>query len=224
MTVSEFLAHCARLRGVGARAARAAVARAQERCGLAEVGRRLLGNLSKGYRQRAGIAQAIVHEPEVVILDEPTSGLDPGQLRGIRELIRELGERHAVIFSTHVLPEVQSVCNRVHIIHEGRSALSAAMDALPGDDRRYRVRLARPPGHDALSAMPDVADAAPLDEAAWVLTVDGGAAGAERVARACVEHGLLEFTPLRQSLEDVFMTVCYADPAAPDEPGAGSPT
>ena len=101
-----------------------AINTAMERCGLTEVSHRLIGNLSKGYQQRVGIAQAIIHTPAVVILDEPTVGLDPIQIREIRALIRELGKEHGIILSTHILPEVQAVCNRVQIIHQGRLVFS----------------------------------------------------------------------------------------------------
>ena len=120
LNAQEYLGHCARLHGVERRAVAAAVARAIERCGLGEVRRRLLGALSKGYRQRVGIAQAIVHEPALIVLDEPASGLDPVQAVNLRELARSLGRDHAVVLSTHVLPDVAACCDRVAILHRGR--------------------------------------------------------------------------------------------------------
>ena len=122
LTVDEFLRFAARLRGLDRAAARTAAARVRERCGLAQVGRRLVGQLSKGYRQRVGLAQAIVHDPSLVLLDEPTAGLDPAQCRETRELIAELGRERAVLFSSHLLDEVERVCTRVEVLHEGRPA------------------------------------------------------------------------------------------------------
>ena len=133
LRVVEYLDFCARLRGLrGARVA-SAVTRVIERCGLGDVRARLLGNLSKGFQQRAGIAQAIVHAPELIVLDEPASGLDPLQAVQIRALVRELGAEHAVILSTHLLPDVQACCGRVAILHEGRLRYDGPRAAL-GDD------------------------------------------------------------------------------------------
>ncbi len=213
LTVEEFLRHCARLRGLGPARVAAAVSRAMERCDLGDVARRLLGNLSKGYRQRAGIAQAIVHEPDLVILDEPTSGLDPGQLREVRDLIGELGTAHAVIFSTHVLAEVQSSCNRVHIIHEGRTALSASMATLREETRCYRVRLASPPPADTLRRIDAVERVEPLDDGAFEIHLSSQSVAVDGVSTALCRYGLLELTPMARSLEEVFMAVCHGDPA-----------
>ncbi len=120
MRVDEYLAFAARLHGMPAARVAQALAHTKDRCGLQEVGRKIIGTLSKGYQQRVGIAQAIIHNPEVIILDEPTVGLDPAQLRDIRALIRELGDSHSVILSTHLLAEVESICDRVEIMHHGR--------------------------------------------------------------------------------------------------------
>ncbi len=130
LTVDEFLILAAKLHRVGKGEIAAAVAHAKERCGLKKVGRKLIGALSKGYRQRLGIAQAIVHNPEVVILDEPTVGLDPLQIREIRSLIRELGGEHSVILSTHILPEVESACDRVQIMNEGKLVFQDTLASL----------------------------------------------------------------------------------------------
>jgi ABC-2 type transport system ATP-binding protein len=113
LKVGEYLDLVARLHRVPRARRRAAVDKAQARCGLSDVSRKLIGTLSKGYQQRVGIAQAIVHEPDVIILDEPTVGLDPNQIRDIRALIRELGGSHSIILSTHILPEVEAICDRV---------------------------------------------------------------------------------------------------------------
>jgi ABC-2 type transport system ATP-binding protein len=128
-TVSEYLGFCAALRGVPRKGRRAAVASVAERCGLAQVTGRLIGNLSKGFRQRVGLAQALVHQPSVIVLDEPTIGLDPHQIREIRNLIRSLAGDHTVLLSSHILPEVAMTCSRVVVIHRGRVAADVPVDA-----------------------------------------------------------------------------------------------
>jgi ABC-2 type transport system ATP-binding protein len=128
LSVYEFLCYCAQLHGVPKADIPAAVKLAETRCGLTDVADRLIANLSKGYQQRIGIAQAIVHNPDVIILDEPTVGLDPLQIREIRSLIRELGQKHGVIFSTHILSEVQEVCTDVMIIRQGACVLNACIE------------------------------------------------------------------------------------------------
>ena len=128
-TVREYLGFCAALRGVPRGRRRAAVDGAVERCGLASVASRRNGNLSKGYRQRVGLAQALVHDPEVVILDEPTVGLDPQQILEIRTLVRGLAGGKTVLLSSHILPEVAKTCARAIIIHRGRIAADVPIDA-----------------------------------------------------------------------------------------------
>ena len=134
LRVDEYLMFCARLHGLRAADARKAVDRAIERCGLGEVRRRLCGNLSKGFAQRTGIAQAIVHDPDLIVLDEPASGLDPVQAASIRELVRELGRERAVILSTHLLHDVTACCTRVAILHGGRLRHDGAVADLAGDN------------------------------------------------------------------------------------------
>jgi ABC-2 type transport system ATP-binding protein len=121
-----------------------ALAQAKARCGLGEMGKRLIGQLSKGYRQRVGIAQAIIHNPRVLILDEPTSGLDPLQIHEIRKLIRELGDARSVIVSTHNLPEVESLCDSLLILRAGEIVFSGRGDSLPapGELEEIFVRMA----------------------------------------------------------------------------------
>lgn len=218
LSVDEYLRHCARLRAVARTRLAHAVAAAKARCGLEHSGERLLGNLSKGFRQRVGIAQAIVHEPDVVILDEPTSGLDPAQLRDIRALIRELGARHAVVLSTHILPEAQAICDSVQIIHQGRLALAATMNELPGDAGMYRIRLAHAPQPGVVAALDMVASVAVAGDGTLSVQVHGGDDGLARLAAACCAGGwgLLELTPQRRSLEEVFIAVACGDDATSD--------
>lgn len=120
MRVEAYLAYAAGLRRMPRKKMADALAETLRRCGLQDVRNKIIGTLSKGYQQRVGVAQAIIHNPEVVILDEPTVGLDPAQIRDIRNLIRELGDTRSVILSTHLLGEVENICDRVEIMHEGR--------------------------------------------------------------------------------------------------------
>jgi len=120
MRVREYLKFRARLKGLGWRRSRERVSTVMEQCGLTDVGRRIIGQLSKGYKQRVGLADALVHEPELIILDEPTIGLDPQQIRLVRQLIKSLCGKHTVLISTHILPEVEMMCGRVLIMFGGR--------------------------------------------------------------------------------------------------------
>ncbi|HEX8873627.1 MAG TPA: ABC transporter ATP-binding protein [Nitrosospira sp.] len=137
LTVSEYLTLAARLHRVKKVKIAAALDEVVRRCGLNNARSRLIGLLSKGYQQRVGIAQAIIHDPDVIIFDEPTTGLDPNQMRDIRSLIRELGAKRSVILSTHILPEVEAVCDRVQILHEGRMVFSDSVGGL----KQKRVSL-----------------------------------------------------------------------------------
>ena len=138
LTVDEFLDHAAALRGVPRRARGDARERAKARCGLGLYGERLVSQLSKGYGQRVGIAQAVVHEPRVLLLDEPTVGLDPNQLREMRDTIRELGRERAVILSSHLLGEVAATCTRVVVIHEGAVVHEGPVDDAVALERRFQ--------------------------------------------------------------------------------------
>ncbi|MCB1619954.1 MAG: ABC transporter ATP-binding protein [Thiothrix sp.] len=157
LSVQEYLRYCARLHGLAGRVLTAAVERACQYCGLDAVRKRLIGNLSKGFQQRVGIAQAILHQPDVIILDEPTVGLDPLQVRELRALIRELGQACSLILSTHVFQEVEAVCNRVQILNQGRTLLTDSLANIGSleqvfFDRVYRDDPAlesKPPGQEA---------------------------------------------------------------------------
>ncbi|MDR1190801.1 MAG: ABC transporter ATP-binding protein [Verrucomicrobiales bacterium] len=130
MRVGDFLTYRAALKGVARRQARVKVGAAMERCGVTDVARKMIGALSRGYRQRVGLADALVHEPELLILDEPTAGLDPNQIRSVRELIKELGKGHTILLSTHILPEVEMVCQRAIIINRGKIEASDTLGNL----------------------------------------------------------------------------------------------
>lgn len=216
LTVDEYLRYCARLRGMARRHVAAAVARARERCGLEGSGGRLIGNLSMGYRQRVGIAQAIIHSPAVLVLDEPTVGLDPIQIRDIRALIRELRREHSVILSTHILPEVQAICDRVQIIHEGRLVLDERLDALSGGGRSgsLRVALRRPPPAAALADLPGVSAVEALAAPGrFRLHHEGSEALAEALVAESVrgDWGLYELAPEARSLEEIFVRLTASD-------------
>jgi ABC-2 type transport system ATP-binding protein len=130
MRVRDYLAFRGQLKGLASGQARTRAGLVMEQCGLTEVSRRIIGQLSKGYRQRVGLADALVHDPELVILDEPTIGLDPHQIREVRRLIKELGRSHTVLLSTHLLPEVEMTCSRILILHEGRMLAADSPDNL----------------------------------------------------------------------------------------------
>ncbi|HTS54249.1 MAG TPA: ABC transporter ATP-binding protein [Burkholderiales bacterium] len=214
LTVDEYLRFAARLHRVPRTGMKEAVTRAKRRCGIEDTGERLIASLSKGYQQRVGIAQAVIHEPDVVILDEPTVALDPNQVREIRTLIRELRGRHSVILSTHILPEVEAVCDRVEIMHRGAIVYSDTIEAL----RRFRggqalrVGLRRAPPIERLVQLPGVASAEPADGFLRVLPRDGQDP-AEAIVRASVEGdwGLHYLAPEAASLEDVFVQLTTAE-------------
>lgn len=220
LTVDEYLDHCARLHRLPRRERPAALRRVKARCGLEQVGRRLIGNLSKGYQQRVGIAQAILHAPAVVILDEPTVGLDPIQIREIRTLIRELAEAHAVVLSTHILPEVQAVCDRVQIMHRGRLVFSDSLANLARADEAAALVVAfrSPPPVTALLGVDGVEAAAEVAEDPQRLRLqvaDTERAGSALVQRAAAAGwGLFELVPERRSLEQIFVELTAAEAAA----------
>lgn len=218
LTVDEYLDYCARLHGLRGGALHQARDLAKQRCGLTVVGKRLIGNLSKGYQQRTGLAQALVHEPPVLILDEPTVGLDPLQMREMRALIRELGRERALILSSHILPEVQATCDRVLIIHQGRIMLSDSIEGLAQRMHASSLRVAfrSAPEPEALSGIPGVQRAERLDEQTWRIYFEPPHSPAEAIMARAVQQGwgLIELTPERATLEDVFMHITRTDEAA----------
>jgi ABC-2 type transport system ATP-binding protein len=208
LTVDEYLHYAAGLHGVPAAGKAQAVARAKQACGLNEVARRLIHNLSKGYQQRVGLAQAIIHRPPVVILDEPTVGLDPIQIREIRELIKELGQSHSVILSSHILPEIQAVCSRVMIINKGRVVYAESVDRTA----QHRldsliVGLRRGPDASALRQVAGIERAELLEAGLYRLTLTAGADPREALAEAAVRNGwgLYELRGQAKTLEEVFV-------------------
>jgi len=218
-TVTEFLRFAAMLRRVPGREQAAAVDRALGRCGLHEVRGRLIRNLSKGYQQRVGIAQAIVHEPALIVLDEPTAGLDPRQVSAIRSLIAELRESHGVIFSSHILPEVQSVCDRVVILHRGRQVYAGAPETEQHGSPQVSLHLARPPLQPVMLQLPGQVQGVRQVEAGttgnYTITLDDDDAMDALVAHcvAC-DWGLRQVVRRRRTLEQVFLELTTGEVAA----------
>jgi len=223
LTVDEYLVYCAKLHRVSSRQRGKAMARAKQRCGLEQVSRRLIGNLSKGYQQRVGIAQAILHDPTVVILDEPTVGLDPNQIRDIRGLIRELGEHHGIILSTHILPEVQATCSRVQIINRGKLVFSETMQSLEKQltSQILVLETRAPLNTDTLLQIDGVDNIETLTDHRVRMHFTGtNPAGTIAACVATQEWGLVELALDRQTLEQVFVDLTCSEQNAGDEEAA----
>jgi ABC-2 type transport system ATP-binding protein len=226
MTVIDYLRFVGRLKGISSSELNDRTTQAMKRCAALDVQDKLISKLSKGYRQRVGLAQAIIHNPEVLILDEPTSGLDPKQINETRELIKSLAGDHTIILSTHILPEVESVCRDVIIINQGRVVATDSVARLrsgsgsgsialqvetggQADALAVRQRLEQVPG---VSKVIDRVTTPPLFsfdvEALSGQTIRGD------VARAVVQSGwnLLELKSSVQSLEAVFLQLTGAEP------------
>jgi len=222
MRVREYLKFRARLKGLGVSESRARVDVVTQRCGLSEVSRKIIGTLSKGYRQRVGLADALVHEPALIILDEPTLGLDPHQVRTVRQLIQELGRERTILLSSHILPEVEMTCQRVLILHQGRIVAADTTDNL---QRRMSgagqvvAEIAAPP--EALRAcweqMEEIEhfDMAPADGGYFrcALTPRPGVDLRPLAFDLVRARGwrLRELTHSRHSLEDIFVHLTRAD-------------
>jgi ABC-2 type transport system ATP-binding protein len=217
MTVLEFLRFAAEMRGMDRNKVDARIKEIGTRCGLGDVAGKLVGELSKGFRQRVGLAQAILHDPDIVILDEPTSGLDPNQIVEIRSLIKEIGREKTVILSTHILPEVQATCSRVVIISGGKLVADGTPDELRARERggRYRVvvesnGVPKDAIRDRLASLAGVTrcEAVAGEDGSHVFAIDAGGAADLRkpIFRAAVDNRwtLLELGREAASLEDVF--------------------
>lgn len=226
MTVTAYLKFVCKLREVKREAITQHVQHIAATCGLTEVAGRLVGHLSKGYRQRVGIAQALCGDPDVLVLDEPTVGLDPKQVREIRELIRQLGKTHTVIFSSHLLPEIQQLCDRVVILHKGKLVREAPMSELTGGDGetlRFRATIAMKerlllPALNSLECVRRVkvlptpnADYTEL-ELECVKETERGIAQAQLFRLlAGLDAPLMQLTPVRDTLEEVFLRATTED-------------
>lgn len=212
MTVLDYLDHAARLHQVPAAKRRASVGLAIDKTSLGHVAGRLIGNLSKGYKQRVGLAQTLVHNPAVLILDEPTVGLDPKQIIEIRELIKGLAGEHTVILSTHILPEVAATCQRVIVINKGRIVAQDTLEQLSNRLKRgqvftLQVRQTEPSAIAALKSLPGVTSVS--TEGSKILLEVAPEAGEvrDRIVETAVQArmGVLEFATEKLSLEDVFV-------------------
>ena len=209
LTVDEYLFFCAQLNRIEKSKQKDAVIYAKERCGLTEVNHRLINNLSKGYQQRVGIAQAIIHSPAIVVLDEPTVGLDPIQIRQIRTLIRELAKDHGVILSTHILPEVQMTCDRVQIINHGQLVFSDNINNLNQQmqSNSLILGLQQPPAESELKTLEYIEQVETLENNRFRLSHAVENNPAENIARIAAEKnwGLFELSPEQKTLEQVFV-------------------
>jgi ABC-2 type transport system ATP-binding protein len=208
LTVEEYLTYCAEIRNVDKRNIEKAVADVMEKCGLTHFAKRLLRNLSGGYRQRVGIAQAIIHKPKLVVLDEPTNGLDPNQILEVRKLIKEIAEERAVIFSTHILSEVQAICKDVKMIENGRMVFADTMDAfnnyiLPDS---MLVFMDNPPAVETLKAIPGITEVEQLNDRSIRLRFKASSEISKQIITMSVQQGweLKEIMLEKSSLDEVF--------------------
>jgi ABC-2 type transport system ATP-binding protein len=224
MTVRDYLDFCARIKGVPSGERRTRVTNAMARTRVADVGHRHCGKLSKGYRQRVGLAQALLHNPDVLILDEPTAGLDPKQIIETRQLIKELGGDHTIILSTHILPEVSQTCNRIVIINKGRVVAVDTPDNLTARLRGTETMFlqvdalgANP--QDAVAGIEGVTDVRVANTSGSVTALevesDSGRDVRRDLAATIVNRGwgLLELRPMRMSLEEIFLHLTTEDTA-----------
>ena len=218
MTVQEYLDFAAELKGVKKAQRREQVQQAARRTGLDQVMPRLIRSLSKGYRQRVGIAQALLGSPQLIILDEPTVGLDPAQVIGIRKLIRELGKTHTVILSSHILSEVQAVCSRVLILSKGELVAEGTPEQL--SEKLSSSDTVLP----VVEAVPGITGVQLVSEADGEVTFTAETADTTdrraEVSRALSEAGctVLELTAENRSLEEVFLALTGETADVPEEP------
>lgn len=208
LTVDEYLVYCANLRKMSKPDIRPAVEVAKERCGISHFSGRLIRNLSGGYRQRVGIAQAIIHRPRLVVLDEPTNGLDPNQIIEVRALIKEIAADRVIIFSSHILSEVQVLCKEIKMIDNGRIVFSDTMDAFNNYMEPHSVvmYMDNPPAEVDLLQIPGITKANFLTEKQIRLYFNGDHEITERIIGASVAQGwrLREITLDKSSLDEIF--------------------
>jgi ABC-2 type transport system ATP-binding protein len=218
MRVREYLKFRARLKGLGWKRSRQRVDTVMEQCSITEVSRRIIGQLSKGYRQRVGLADALVHEPELLILDEPTIGLDPNQIRSVRQLIKSLAAAHTVLISTHILPEAEMTCHRMLIMYEGKILASGSEEGLQrlmNGQNRVLAEICASPSElrECWAAMPEVEQfdisAAEGEYFRCALTPRDGMDLRPQIFALARERGwsLRELTRNRHSLEDIYVQV-----------------
>lgn len=232
LTVNEYLRYCARLNKIPQKKLNAALTSAKERCGLSEYGHRLISHLSKGYQQRVGIAQAIIHSPDIVILDEPTVGLDPIQMVEIRKLIKELGKQHSVMLSSHILPEIQAICNQVQIINQGKLIFNAPIEQLNQQmqTQALRMRCSEAVDLSLLEQLEPIHSVEQLEDSLLIhcnagnVSPDDGLISPISVSKELIQMsqdnnwGLYEIFPEKRTLEDIFMSLTREDPTAVEAP------
>jgi ABC-2 type transport system ATP-binding protein len=208
LTVDEYLNYCAGLRDMSGQVRTDAVKEAKERCGISHFSERLIKNLSGGYRQRVGIAQSIVHRPNVLVLDEPTNGLDPNQIIEVRNLIKDIAKDRVVIFSSHILSEVQLLCRDVKMIENGRIVFDDTMHAFNNyiEPHSMLIHFNNIPDITALEAIDGVMRAELLTERLARLYFSGDASIAETIVTLSVQNGwrLQEITLEKNSVEEIF--------------------
>jgi ABC-2 type transport system ATP-binding protein len=237
MEVVEYLDFVARLKGIPSADVNSRIDSVLERCALGHVRNKIIGHLSRGYRQRVGLAQALIHGPDVLILDEPTAGLDPKQIIDVRKLIHALSGEHTIILSTHILPEVSGTCSRVLIINEGRLEASDTPENLTARLQGHESLWLDVDGpaaevEQALGAVPGVSrvvrENGHSQRTTWQVETGKDPAIRSHIARAVVERGwgLYEIRPIGLSLEDIFLKLtsheeAVAQAAMEEEPGAG---
>lgn len=216
MRVDDYLIFAAKLHRVPKDFLPGALDETKRRCGLQESGRKVIGTLSKGYQQRVGIAQAIIHRPQVIVLDEPTVGLDPAQIRDIRALIRELGDSQSVILSTHLLGEVENICDRVEIMQKGRLIYgdSSARMQQYGHQPGFIVTLLAPPPLDELQDIAGVENVEALSDTRFRIMHSIGANTSAVLLALAAERGwqAQQLTPLKGSIEDVYAQITENEP------------
>ncbi len=214
LTVDEQLAFSARLHQINPSTRTQRIAEIKARCGLHDIGRQLIANLSKGYRQRVGIAQTILHNPDIIILDEPTIGLDPAQLQHICTLIRELGQDRSIILCTHLLAEVQAICSHVHIMRQGCLVHSGTLtDMARGrQSNRLRVGFGVPPTATELRNLPGIKQVTTLNEGRFRLHHTPGQPPTKQLIEQAGKNGwdLYELTPEHTHLEQIFIDLIVA--------------
>ena len=221
MRVTEYLDYRAALKGVPHRRVGERVGDVKELCGLKDVEKKIIGALSKGFRQRVGLADALLHEPDLLILDEPTIGLDPNQIRQVRELIKNLGKQHTILLSTHILPEVEMTCSRVIIIHKGRIEACDTPENLLNQIRTasgvlLEAKTGSDNGAEELKRIPGVKDVSVSRDGDWQvfsLRADAEADVRPEVFRLASDRRwtVRELSQRRATLEDVFVEITHAE-------------
>lgn len=208
LTVDEYLTYCAHLRLIPKAQIKAAVEEVKKKCGVAHFSKRLIGNLSGGYRQRVGIAQAIIHKPLLVVLDEPTNGLDPNQILEVRSLIKEIAAERSVIFSSHILAEIQATCYDIIMIEGGKMVFSDTMESFNNyiEPNSLVVTLENPPLADEMKAIPGIIGVEFISDKSIRMHFDSSAQITEKIVQLSVSKGwrLSEIALEKSSLDAIF--------------------